>query len=174
MSAGVTQTATTVTGTSGDDTIDCTNAGSAKTIIDYGGNNTITGSAYDDTIIVNGSGNNTVTGGPGNDTISVTGNGNNTLTGSAGDDTITATGTGQNTISYGDQTPSVGTNVLAPATTNGPLTDKAIVPTDPKVPTTVDPKAIVPTDPKVPTTVDPKAIVPTDPKVPTTVTRRRR
>ena len=137
MSEGVTQTDTTVTGTSANDTIDCTNATFGKTIIGGGGNDTITGTAYDDTITVSGDGNNTVTGGPGNDTINATGNGNNTLTGSAGFDTITATGTGQNTIDYGDQTPSVGTDQLAPATTNGPLTDKAIVPsTDPKAPIT--------------------------------------
>ncbi|MCA1672016.1 MAG: hypothetical protein LC799_07385, partial [Actinobacteria bacterium] len=40
---GVTQTSTTVTGSSGNDTIDCTNSDPGKTINGNGGNDTITG-----------------------------------------------------------------------------------------------------------------------------------
>jgi Ca2+-binding RTX toxin-like protein len=73
-----------VTGTSGDDTIDCTNASPGKTITGGDGNDTITGTAFNDTIDA-GNGNDTVTGGPGDDIIEG-GNGNDTLTGSAGND----------------------------------------------------------------------------------------
>jgi Ca2+-binding RTX toxin-like protein len=83
---GVTQTATTVTGTSGNDTIDCTSADSGKTINGLGGNDTITGTRFDDTIN-GGAGNDTITGGVGNDTITG-GDGDDTLTGSAGNDTL--------------------------------------------------------------------------------------
>ena len=47
---GVTQNATTVTGTRGNDTIDCTSASPGKKIIGKAGNDTITGTAYQDTI----------------------------------------------------------------------------------------------------------------------------
>ncbi len=98
VSIGVVQTATTVTGTSADDTIDCTNASPGKWILGFDGNDTITGTAFADTII-GGNGNDTVTGGPGIDYIE--GNaGNDTLTGSAGDDTLIG-GTGNDTLSGG-------------------------------------------------------------------------
>ncbi len=77
VSPGVTQTDTVVTGSPGNDTIDCGGTDPAKTINGNGGNDTITGSAYDDTIDA-GDGNDTVTGGLGIDTIS----------GSAGNDTL--------------------------------------------------------------------------------------
>jgi Ca2+-binding RTX toxin-like protein len=93
---GVTQTATTVTGTSADDTIDCTNASPGKTILGGDGNDTITGTAFNDTIDA-GNGNDTVTGGPGDDVIEG-GNGNDTLTGSAGNDVVVDTGDGNDTI----------------------------------------------------------------------------
>lgn len=93
---GVTQTATTVTGTSADDTIDCTNASPGKTITGGDGNDTITGTAFNDTIN-GGNGNDTITGGPGDDTIEG-GNGNDTLTGSAGNDIVVDTGDGNDTI----------------------------------------------------------------------------
>jgi hypothetical protein len=96
VSVGVTQTATTVTGTSADDTIDCTNASPGKTITGGDGNDTITGTAFDDRIN-GGNGNDTVTGGPGNDVIEG-GNGNDTLTGSAGNDLVTDIGDGNDTI----------------------------------------------------------------------------
>ena len=98
VSIGVAQTATTVVGTSADDTIDCTNANPGKWILALDGNDTITGTAFADTII-GGNGNDTVTGGPGVDYIE--GNaGNDTLTGSAGDDTLIG-GTGNDTLSGG-------------------------------------------------------------------------
>ena len=96
VSVGVTQTARTVTGTAGDDTIDCTNASPGKTIVGLDGNDTITGTAFDDTID-GGNGNDTVTGGPGDDVIEG-GNGNDTLTGSAGEDVVTDVGDGNDTI----------------------------------------------------------------------------
>ncbi len=96
VSVGVTQTATTVTGTSADDTIDCTNASPGKTITGGDGNDTITGTAFNDTID-GGNGNDTITGGPGDDTIEG-GNGNDTLTGSDGNDTVTDIGDGNDTI----------------------------------------------------------------------------
>jgi Ca2+-binding RTX toxin-like protein len=74
---GVTQTDTTVTGSSGNDTIDCTSANPGKTINGNGGNDTITGTAFDDTL--NGdAGNDVLSGGIGMDTLS----------GSAGNDTL--------------------------------------------------------------------------------------
>jgi RTX calcium-binding nonapeptide repeat (4 copies) len=95
---GVTQTATTVTGSSADDTIDCTGASPGKTIVGGDGNDTITGTAFDDTVF-GGNGNDTITGGPGIDYIE--GNaGNDTLTGSDGDDTLIG-GTGNDTLSGG-------------------------------------------------------------------------
>lgn len=93
---GVTQTANTVTGTSGDDTIDCTNASPGKTITGGDGNDTITGTAFNDAIDA-GNGNDTVTGGSGDDVIEG-GNGNDTLTGSAGNDVVTDIGDGSDTI----------------------------------------------------------------------------
>ncbi|SFU08290.1 Hemolysin-type calcium-binding repeat-containing protein [Geodermatophilus amargosae] len=96
VSVGVTQTATTVTGTSADDTIDCTNASPGKTILGLDGNDTITGTAFGD-VINGGNGNDTVTGGPGDDAIEG-GNGNDTLTGSAGNDVVTDVGDGNDTI----------------------------------------------------------------------------
>ncbi len=96
VSVGVTQTATTVTGTAADDTIDCTNASPGKTINGLDGNDTITGTAFDDTVS-GGNGNDTITGGPGDDVIEG-GNGNDTLTGSGGDDVVTDVGDGNDTI----------------------------------------------------------------------------
>jgi FlaG/FlaF family flagellin (archaellin) len=96
VSPGVTQTDTTVTGTSADDTIDCTNASPGKTITGGDGNDTITGTAYGD-VINGGNGNDTITGGPGDDVIEG-GNGNDTLTGSAGNDVVTDVGDGNDTI----------------------------------------------------------------------------
>jgi Ca2+-binding RTX toxin-like protein len=96
VSVGVTQTAGTVTGTAADDTIDCTNASPGKTINGFDGNDTITGTAFND-IIDGGNGNDTITGGPGDDVIEG-GNGNDTLTGSAGDDVVTDVGDGNDTI----------------------------------------------------------------------------
>jgi len=96
VTVGVTQTATTVTGTSLDDTIDCTNASPGKTIVGLDGNDTITGTAFGD-VINSGNGNDTVTGGPGDDVIEG-GNGNDTLTGSAGNDQVTDVGDGNDTI----------------------------------------------------------------------------
>ena len=95
---GVVQTATTVIGTTADDTIDCTLASPGKTITGGDGNDTITGTLFDDTIVA-GNGNDTVTGGPGIDYIEG-GAGNDTLTGSAGDDTILG-GSGADTLSGG-------------------------------------------------------------------------
>src|SRR3990170_7878181 len=69
---GVMQTATTVTGTPGDDTIDCSAALPGKNIDGLGGNDTITGTAFSDRID-GGAGNDTITSGPavslGDDTV---------------------------------------------------------------------------------------------------------
>src|SRR2546423_8302463 len=65
-SIGVTQTATTVTGTAGNDTIDCGGANPGKTINGHGGNDTITGTAFADGIN-RGDGNDTMTGATGAD-----------------------------------------------------------------------------------------------------------
>jgi hypothetical protein len=97
VSAGVTQDATTVTGTGGDDTIDCSMVSSGRTILGFDGNDTITGTNFDDVIeggegnntITALNGNNTITSGAGNDTITAGPEGNNTITSGAGDDTIT-------------------------------------------------------------------------------------
>jgi hypothetical protein len=99
VSDGVTQIGNTVTGTIGDDTIDCTNASPGKTIIGGDGNDTITGTAFND-VITGGDGNDTVTGGPGDDTIDA-GNGNDTVTGGPGNDTIEG-GNGNDTLTGGD------------------------------------------------------------------------
>jgi hypothetical protein len=66
---GVTQTATTVTGTSENDTIDCTSADPGKTINGNGGNDTITGSDGNDNLS-GGAGTDTLNGSAGNDTLS--------------------------------------------------------------------------------------------------------
>ncbi len=95
---GVAQTATTVTGSAGDDTIDCTNASPGKTIYGLAGNDTVTGTAYADKIY-GGTGNDTMTGGPGNDTLKGDA-GNDTVTGSAGNDSLVG-GTGADTLSGG-------------------------------------------------------------------------
>jgi hypothetical protein len=113
---GVTQTATTVIGTAGDDTIDCTGASPGKTIDGLGGNDTITGTQFGDTI-TGGDGNDTITGlggndilsgNAGNDTVSG-GEGNDTITGGEGDDSLSGEGgddfldggTGANTVDGG-------------------------------------------------------------------------
>jgi Ca2+-binding RTX toxin-like protein len=96
VSFGVVQVGNTVTGTSGNDTIDCTNAPSAKIITGGDGNDTITGSAFND-VIDAGNGNDTVTGGPGDDVIEG-GNGNDTVTGGPGEDVVTDNGDGEDTI----------------------------------------------------------------------------
>jgi len=93
---GVPTTETTITGTAGDDTIDCTGTTANLTIDGAGGNDTITGGLGNDTLI-GGEGNDTITGGPGNDCISG-GPGNDTLTGSEGSNTIFP-GAGENTVS---------------------------------------------------------------------------
>ena len=95
VSAGVTQTATTVTGTPADDTIDCSAASPGKTIDTFAGNDTVTGTVFLD-VITSGDGNDTITGLAGNDVVDA-GDGNNTVTGGLGDDTITA-GTGSDTL----------------------------------------------------------------------------
>jgi len=86
VSAGVTQTDTVVTGSPGNDTIDCGGTNPAKTINGNGGNDTITGSDFDDTIN-GGDGNDTLTGGTGADTLTG-GLGIDTISGSAGNDTL--------------------------------------------------------------------------------------
>ncbi|MFG1607919.1 hypothetical protein [Actinoplanes sp. NPDC049265] len=60
---GVTQTDTTVTGSPGNDTIDCGGTNPGKIINGNGGNDTITATAFDDT----------VNGGDGNDTLTAGG-----------------------------------------------------------------------------------------------------
>ncbi|MGW0523004.1 calcium-binding protein [Crossiella sp. NPDC003009] len=105
---GVTQTDTTVTGSGGNDTIDCTSANPAKTILGNGGNDTITGTVYHDTIS-GGDGDDTLTGGVGDD--SLYGDlGIDTLNGSAGNDTLSGPGTdvAQDTLNGGDNTDSCG------------------------------------------------------------------
>ncbi len=94
-SFGVTQTDTTVTGTTANDTIDCGGALPGKTVNGSGGNDSITGTVYVDTL--NGdSGNDTMTGAIGNDILNG-GIGDDTLTGSAGDDLLNG-GTGDDTL----------------------------------------------------------------------------
>jgi hemolysin type calcium-binding protein len=101
---GVTQTGTVVTGSPGNDTIDCGGTNPAKTINGNGGNDTITGSDFDDTIN-GGDGNDTITGGTGNDTLTG-GLGIDTISGSAGDDTLTgaANDGSQDSLDGGDGT----------------------------------------------------------------------
>jgi hypothetical protein len=83
---GVTQSDTVVTGSPGNDTIDCGGASPGKTINGNGGNDTITGTAFDDTIN-GGDGNDTLTGGAGDDSLTG-GLGIDTISGSAGNDTL--------------------------------------------------------------------------------------
>jgi Ca2+-binding RTX toxin-like protein len=105
---GVTQTATTVTGSGANDTIDCTSADPGKTINGNGGNDTITGTRFDDTIN-GGDGDDTLTGGVGNDVLSG-GNGMDTLNGSAGDDRLSGpdNDSAVDTLNGGDDTDSCG------------------------------------------------------------------
>jgi hypothetical protein len=88
VSVGVLQTATTVTGTAADDTIDCTNASPGKWILGLDGNDTITGGPGVDYIEGN-AGNDTLTGSAGDDTL-IAGSGNDTLSGRVGNDTLLA------------------------------------------------------------------------------------
>jgi Ca2+-binding RTX toxin-like protein len=81
-----TQTDTTVTGSSGNDTIDCGGANPAKTINGNGGNDTITGTAEADTIN-GGDGNDTITALAGDDTLNG-GLGIDTISGSDGNDSL--------------------------------------------------------------------------------------
>jgi hypothetical protein len=100
---GVTQTDTTVTGSPGNDTIDCGGTGPAgKTINGNGGNDTITGTDYDDTIN-GGDGNDTLTGGTGADTIDG-GLGIDKVSGSAGNDNLVGPSNdgSQDTVDGGD------------------------------------------------------------------------
>jgi hypothetical protein len=83
---GVQQDDTTVTGSPGNDTIDCGGTNPGKTINGNGGNDTITGTDFADTIN-GGDGNDTITGGTGDD-ILTGGLGIDTISGSAGDDTL--------------------------------------------------------------------------------------
>jgi len=96
VSAGVTQNANTVTGTGGNDTIDCTSAERAKTITGGGGNgdDTLTGGAGSDTL-TGGPGADTLSGGTGDDTLTgaAADGGKDTLNGNAGTDTCSAVGT---------------------------------------------------------------------------------
>src|SRR5215212_11861713 len=63
VSFGVTQSSTTVTGTPLADTIDCSAASPGKVILGLAGDDTITGSAFADSID-GGLGNDTITSGP--------------------------------------------------------------------------------------------------------------
>jgi hypothetical protein len=101
---GVTQTETTVTGSGGNDTIDCGGTTPAKTINGNGGNDTITGTDFDDTIN-GGDGNDTLTGGTGNDTING-GLGIDSISGSAGNDNLVGPSNdgSQDTVAGGDGT----------------------------------------------------------------------
>jgi Ca2+-binding RTX toxin-like protein len=94
-SFGVTQTPTTVTGTSANDIIDCGGANPGKTVNGNGGNDTITGTVFVDNLLGN-DGNDTMTGGIGDDVLTG-GNGNDTMTGSAGNDVLNG-GVGDDTI----------------------------------------------------------------------------
>jgi hypothetical protein len=83
---GVTQTETTVTGSPGNDTIDCGGTTPGKTINGNAGNDTITGTDFNDTIS-GGDGNDTLTGGTGDDSLNG-GLGIDTVSGSEGNDTL--------------------------------------------------------------------------------------
>jgi hypothetical protein len=96
VSVGVQQTATTVTGTPSDDTIDCSAASPGKTIDGFAGNDTITATQFVD-VVTGGEGNDTITGLGGNDALN--GNdGNDTISGGEGNDNITGT-LGNDTLS---------------------------------------------------------------------------
>jgi Ca2+-binding RTX toxin-like protein len=106
VSADVTQTETTVTGTNGNDTVTCP-AGTTVTMINsLGGNDTITGSNNLVNYTINsGDGNDTVTTDAGNDTIN--GDlGEDTLSGGAGNDTLVGSGAdgSQDSLDGGDGT----------------------------------------------------------------------
>ena len=124
-SAGVMQTATTVTGTPADDTIDCSAASPGKTIDTFAGNDTITGTAFVD-VITSGDGNDTVTGLAGNDIIDA-GDGNNTVTGGLGDDTITA-GTGSDTLTGSEGNDSLNGSTGIDTISGGPGDDTLVGP----------------------------------------------
>ena len=98
---GVTQTATTVTGSGGNDTIDCTSADPGKTVNGNGGNDTITG----------GVGNDTLNGEIGEDTLS----------GSAGNDTLNgpADDAAKDTLNGGDGIDSCGAVGVPPDSRDG-------------------------------------------------------
>ena len=116
---GVTQTATTVTGSGRNDTIDCTSADPGKTVNGNGGNDTITGTAFDDTLN-GGVGNDTITGGVGNDTLNGE-IGEDTLSGSAGNDALNgpADDAAKDTLNGGDGTDSCGAVGVPPDSRNG-------------------------------------------------------
>jgi len=99
VSSGVTISGTTITGTSGNDSINCSGSTSNLTIDGQGGNDTITGGSGDD-VINGGDGNDVINGGGGNDTISG-GEGDDTINGDAGDDRINGD-RGADTINGGD------------------------------------------------------------------------
>ncbi|HEX6342968.1 hypothetical protein [Umezawaea sp.] len=105
---GVTQTDTTVHGSGGNDTIDCTGASPGKTVYGYGGNDTVTGTSSADTIH-GGDGNDTLTGGVGDDILNG-GLGIDTLSGSAGNDRLRGPGTdsAEDTLNGGVDTDSCG------------------------------------------------------------------
>jgi Ca2+-binding RTX toxin-like protein len=105
---GVTQTDTTVTGSGGHDTIDCTSANPGKTIYGHGGNDTVTGTIYIDAIH-GGLGDDTLTGEAGNDNL-YGDLGTDTLNGSGGNDTLSGPGTdvAQDTLNGGGDTDSCG------------------------------------------------------------------
>ena len=125
VSAGVTQTATTVTGTPADDTIDCSAASPGKMIDTFAGNDTITGTAFAD-VINSGGGNDTVTGLAGDDVINA-GDGNNTVTGGLGDDTITA-GTGSDTLTGSEGNDSLNGSTGIDTISGGPGADQLVGP----------------------------------------------
>ena len=125
VSAGVTQTATTVTGTPADDTIDCSAASPGKTIDTFAGNDTITGTAFDD-IVTSGDGNDTVTGLAGDDILTA-GDGNNTVTGGLGDDTITA-GTGSDTLTGSEGNDFIDGGTGIDTLSGGPGDDQLVGP----------------------------------------------
>jgi RTX calcium-binding nonapeptide repeat (4 copies) len=127
VSAGVMQTATTVTGTPADDTIDCSAASPGKTIETFAGNDTVTGTAFVD-VVTSGDGNDTLSGLDGDDVLAG-GDGNNTITGGLGNDTITA-GTGSDTLtgSEGDDSLDGGTGI--DTISGGPGDDDLVGPND--------------------------------------------
>lgn len=84
--SGFTISGTTITGTGGNDTIDCSASTANLTINGQGGSDTIKGGSGDDTIN-GGGGNDNLYGNGGNDTISG-GSGNDDIWGGDGDDTI--------------------------------------------------------------------------------------